>query len=141
MKKVTIIYYSNMGNVEVLANSIAKGASEAGAQVALKLVSEATPEDVLNSDAVAFGSTSMDNNRIEQKELAPFLKEVRLLAVGDKPVVIFGSYGWDRGEFMLNWQEYMSKEKFNVVGTLAVKETPSNEELEKAEALGKLLAQ
>ena len=36
MKKVTIIYWSNAGNVEVLADGIYKGAVEAGAEVSIK---------------------------------------------------------------------------------------------------------
>ena len=60
MKKLTIIYWSNNGNVEVLANHIAKGARQAGAEVLVKLVSDATVEDVTGADVVAFGSPSMD---------------------------------------------------------------------------------
>src|SRR5665254_18843 len=73
IKKLTIIYWSNGGNVEVLANHIASGAKEAGAQVLIKLVSEATVEDVATADAVAFGSPSMDNNKIEQHEMQPYI--------------------------------------------------------------------
>ena len=42
-----------------------------GAEVIIKYVSDATIEDVTNADAVAFGSPSMDNNRIEQHEMEP----------------------------------------------------------------------
>lgn len=140
MKKVAIIYYSNYGNVEVLANSIAKGAEEAGAEVIIKLVKDAKNEDIINADAVAFGSPSVDNNQIEQKEMAPFIKEIALYKVGDKPFALFGSYGWDEGKFMEDWKEQMAKEKFNVVSSLAVKESPTAEELSKAEEIGKLLA-
>lgn len=140
MKKIGVIYWSNMGNVEVLADSIAKGAKSAGAEVDLKLVSEAKPEEITKYDAVALGSPSMDNNRIEQQEMEPFIKEIRLIAPKDYPVVLFGSYGWDNGKFLEDWIVRMQEEKFSVIGSLAVKEAPTAEELQKAEQLGRLLA-
>lgn len=141
MKKVTIIYWSNGGNVEVLADSIRKGAEEAGANVLIKLVSEAKVEDVINSDAVAFGSPSLDNNKIEQEEMKPFIDKFKLLPVNNKPVVLFGSFGWDNGEFAEKWEKVMTEYEFKVIDKLIVKESPSNEEIEKAKELGKKLAQ
>lgn len=141
MKKVSIIYWSNLGNVSILADSIAKGATEAGAEVVIKHVSDATKEDVLNADAVAFGSPSLDGNKIEQKELSPFIKDVRDFNVGNIPMVLFGSYGWDEGKFMEDWKIQMEADKFQVIGTLAVKESPSDGELAKAEELGAKLVE
>lgn len=140
MKKVSIIYWSEYGKVELLAINIAKGAMEAGADVTLKRVQEASVKDVLSSDAVAFGSPSRDNNNIEQLEMAPFLKELKLLPNGNKPTVLFGSSGWDNGEFMLKFKELTTDYGFNVIETLTVTETPSDMELKKAEKLGILLA-
>jgi len=42
MKKVVIIYSSNGGNVEVLANTIEKSAKDAGAEVIIKYIEDAT---------------------------------------------------------------------------------------------------
>lgn len=100
MKKVAIVYWSNAGNVEVLADRIYKGAVEAGAEVNIKLVKDTKIEDVMDADAVAFGSPSMDNNRIEQKEMEPFINQFKLLPNNNKPLVLFGSFGWDDGAFM-----------------------------------------
>ena len=63
MSKVSVIYWSNGGNVEVLANTIADELTDLGAEVLIKHVSNAKVEDVLEADAVALGSPSMDNNR------------------------------------------------------------------------------
>jgi flavodoxin short chain len=140
MKKVAIIYWSNAGNVEVLADRIYKGAVETGAEVNIKLVKDAKVEDVMDADAVAFGSPSMDNNRIEQKEMEPFINQFKLLPNNNKPLVLFGSFGWDDGEFMRGWKERMKEYGFNLVGEITVKESPSNSEMEKAIELGRLLA-
>ena len=69
MSKVSVIYWSNGGNVEVLANTIADELTDLGAEVLIKHVSNAKVEDVLEADAVALGSPSMDNNRIEQYDI------------------------------------------------------------------------
>ncbi|MBU3112649.1 flavodoxin domain-containing protein [Clostridium lacusfryxellense] len=139
MKKLTIIYLSNGGNVEVLANHIAKGAKDSGAEVLIKLVSEATVEDVINADAVAFGSPSMDNNRIDQQEMQPFIEKFKLIPVNNKITGLFGSYGWDNGEFMEKWISLMGDYEFNVTESLTVNEAPTNEQLDLAEEMGKKL--
>lgn len=140
MKKVSIIYWSEYGNVELLANKIASGAEKAGAEVLIKRVQEATVEDVTSADAVAFGSPSMDNNRVEQSTMEPFLKEFKLLPNNNKPAVLFGSYGWDNGEFMDGFKKTITDYNFKIIGEVTVKETPSEEQLKKAEELGEALA-
>ncbi|MBZ9688121.1 flavodoxin [Clostridium estertheticum] len=139
MRKLTIIYWSNNGNVEVLANHIAKGAEAAGAEVLVKLVSEATVEDVTRADVVAFGSPSMDNNRIEQKEMQPFIDKFKLIPLGNKVTGLFGSYGWDDGEFMNKWESQMNDYEFNVIQKLTINEAPSKQQLVEAEEMGKNL--
>lgn len=139
IKKLTIIYWSNGGNVEVLANHVAKGAKEAGAEVLIKLVNEATVEDVTSADAVAFGSPSMDNNRIEQHEMQPYIEKFKLIPIQNKITGLFGSYGWDDGEFMNKWISLMKDYQFNVIQSLTVNEAPTNEQLVLAEEMGRNL--
>ena len=64
MKKVSIIYWSNGGNVEVIANAIAEGASMGDVEIETKHVADASITDVLEADAVAFGSPAMINDDI-----------------------------------------------------------------------------
>jgi NAD(P)H dehydrogenase (quinone) len=45
MSRVLVLYYSSWGHVETLAEAIAKGAVEAGAQVDIKRVAETVPEE------------------------------------------------------------------------------------------------
>ncbi len=54
--KLTIIYYSQTGNTEMMAKAVQEGALAAGAQVNLKKALEVTSKDILDSDAVVFGS-------------------------------------------------------------------------------------
>lgn len=56
MAKITIVYYSQTGNTEAMARAVAEGAEAAGAQVNLKKALEVKKDDILNCDAVVFGS-------------------------------------------------------------------------------------
>jgi NAD(P)H dehydrogenase (quinone) len=46
MSKVLVLYYSAYGHIETMANAVADGAREAGAQVDVKRVPEVVPEEV-----------------------------------------------------------------------------------------------
>lgn len=46
MPKVLVLYYSSYGHIETLANAVADGARDAGAEVNVKRVSELVPEKV-----------------------------------------------------------------------------------------------
>ncbi|MBV8096826.1 MAG: NAD(P)H:quinone oxidoreductase [Acetobacteraceae bacterium] len=46
MAKVLVLYYSSYGHIETMANAVASGAREAGAQVDMKRVPELVPEDI-----------------------------------------------------------------------------------------------
>jgi NAD(P)H dehydrogenase (quinone) len=46
MAKVLVLYYSSYGHIETMANAVAEGAREAGAEVAVKRVPELVPEEL-----------------------------------------------------------------------------------------------
>lgn len=57
MAKVLIVYSTQSGNTEEMANALAEGArSVEGTQVILKKAAEATANDLIDCDAVAFGT-------------------------------------------------------------------------------------
>lgn len=139
MKKISVIYWSNGGNVEVIANAICEEIKDSGVEVCIKHVSDAEVSDVLSADAIALGSPSMDNNRIEQNEMEPFIQEFKLLPNNNKKLLLFGSYGWDDGKFMNDWVIRMKEYGFNVIGDLAVKESPTEKDLKKVKELARKL--
>ena len=49
MPKVLVLYYSAYGHIEAMANAVAEGAREAGAQVDVKRVPELVPAEVAKS--------------------------------------------------------------------------------------------
>src|ERR1700730_16791628 len=46
MSKVLVLYYSSYGHIEAMANAVAEGARQTGAQVDIKRVPELVPEEV-----------------------------------------------------------------------------------------------
>jgi len=72
--------------------------------------------------------------------MEPFINQFKLIPNNNKPLVLFGSFGWDDGAFMRDWKERMKDYGFNLIGEITVKESPSNVEIEKATDLGRLLA-
>src|SRR5690606_21221466 len=46
MTKVLVLYYSSYGHIEQMANAVAEGAREAGAEAVVKRVPELVPEEV-----------------------------------------------------------------------------------------------
>lgn len=56
MANVLIAYYSRTGNTKHLANCVAEGAKAAGAAVECRPVDQVTPADLVDPDAIVFGS-------------------------------------------------------------------------------------
>jgi NAD(P)H dehydrogenase (quinone) len=46
MAKVLVLYYSAYGHIETMADAVAEGARQAGAQVDIKRVPELVPEEL-----------------------------------------------------------------------------------------------
>ncbi|MFW2487048.1 flavodoxin domain-containing protein [Clostridium chromiireducens] len=142
MKKVSIIYWSCGGNIEALANTMADGAREQGAEVRIKHVADATIEDVLEADSVAFGSPAVDAAKIEQLEMKPFLEQLKDYSKDNKKknCILFATYGWIEDTFMKIWKDEMTSYGFNVMGDLAVKDSPTKKQTNLIKKLGKDLA-
>ncbi len=56
MAKICILYFSKTGKTKEMAEVIAEGATEAGAEVKTLSIEDALPEDVNDCDAVIFGT-------------------------------------------------------------------------------------
>ena len=50
MAKVLVLYYSSYGHIEQMAEAIAEGAREAGAEVAIRRVPETVPEEIAKAN-------------------------------------------------------------------------------------------
>ena len=140
MKKVSIIYWSNGGNVEVLANAISEGVIESEAKVDIKDVADATIEDILEADAGALGSPAMLNDEIEEVDMKPFINSLSELEINNKPLVLFGSCGWRDTKFIDKWGDLMENYGFNVLEKFTVKDSVEKSDLKYAKEIGELLS-
>lgn len=140
MSKVAIVYWSGTGNTEAMANYVAEGAREAGADVTIFQASDFKKDQVADFDALAFGCPSMGVEELEDGEFAPMFDSVKGSLAGKK-VALFGSYGWGDGEWMRTWQSDVEAEGISLVADgLIVNETPDAEGEAACKELGKKLA-
>ncbi|MDR1950060.1 MAG: flavodoxin [Spirochaetaceae bacterium] len=141
MKKVLIAFWSGTGNTEAMANSVAKGAKDAGGEVTVKPVSAVTPALVAESEALAFGCPAMGDEILEEGEMEPFIASLGSAELGNKPLGLFGSYDWGDGQWMRSWVERMKGQGALVDGEgLITQLEPTEESLLQCYELGKRLA-
>ena len=100
--EIAVIYWSGTGNTKMMAEAVAEGIAEAGAQAVVKSVSEITPEEAAAYDKIAFGCSAMGAEVLEETEFEPFFTMVEDNLKGKK-IVLFGSYGWG-GSYMQDWE-------------------------------------
>ena len=137
MSKMAVIYWSMTGNTQAMAEAIADGAREAGAQADLFSVDQVTVDQALEYDKLALGCPAMGAEVLEEAEFEPFFTalEGRL---GGKRVALFGSYGWGDGQWMRDWWDRAERDGAVLYGAegLMVNETPDDEGLERCRAFG-----
>ncbi len=107
MSKVAVVYWSGTGNTEAMANKVAEGAKNAGAEVSMFTSADFGPDMVDEYDAIAFGCPSMGAEQLEETEFEPMFNDCEPKLRGKK-VALFGSYGWGDGEWMRNWEDQVT---------------------------------
>lgn len=65
MSKIAVVYWSGTGNTQTMAEAVAKGAGDAGAEVSVFAVSDFAPATVADYDAIAFGCPAMGAEELE----------------------------------------------------------------------------
>ncbi len=103
MSKIAVVYWSGTGNTEKMANCVAQGAREAGAEVDVFTASEFSVDGMDEYDGIAFGCPSMGAEQLEETEFEPMFADCESKLDGKK-IVLFGSYGWGDGEWMRDWE-------------------------------------
>ncbi|HOO34162.1 MAG TPA: flavodoxin [Thermotogota bacterium] len=139
MSKVLVVYWSQTGNTEMMAEAVAEGAKSKGAEVELLQVSEANTEMIKFADAIALGCPSMGVEALEESEMEPFVDEIESVVSG-KSLGLFGSYDWGDGQWMREWQERMEDCGADLVEDgLIVHLTPDDAAKKNCKALGEKL--
>lgn len=139
MSKIAVVYWSGTGNTQAMAEAVAAGAQEAGAQVEVLEASAFGGEQVQAFDAIAFGCPSMGAEQLEENEFEPMFQSCEPELSGKK-IALFGSYGWGDGEWMRNWEQVCREDGAVLVcNSVICNEAPDEEAQAACAALGKAL--
>lgn len=140
MSKVAVVYWSGTGNTQAMADAVAAGAQEAGAEVQVLEASSFGADQMDAYDAVAFGCPSMGSEQLEESEFEPMFTDCEAKLSGKK-IALFGSYGWGDGEWMRSWEQTCTDDGAVLAcDSVICNEAPDDDAVEACKALGKALA-
>ena len=143
MSKIAIVYWSGTGNTQTMAECIAEGAKDGGAEVEVVEVGspDAFTADQLGAyDAVAFGCSSQGSEQLEESNFEPMFAALEGSLAGKK-IALFGSYGWGDGQWMRDWKERCEAAKATLFSDgLTINEAPSDDGKDECREMGKDLA-
>lgn len=141
MDEIMVVYWSQTGNTEAMAQAVAQGIEEAGKKAKLAEVSAVSAADLKDAKAFALGCPAMGAEVIEEDEMEPFVAEVEGFASG-KTIGLFGSYGWGDGQWMRDWASRFENAGAVIVGGEGVicVEAPDDEAVNACKKLGNELA-
>ena len=130
MSSVKIVFWTGTGNTAAMAEAVAQGVKEAGAEAELISVDKVNVAELVQDNAFALGCPSMGAEQLEEGEMEPFMCELDGQISGKK-VGLFGSYGWGNQEWMRDWEDRVAKDGATVVngGGIATKDYPDDEAL------------
>ena len=108
---IKVVFWSQTGNTEAMANAVVEGIQAAGGQ-----------------------------GEADDGEMEPFVEEL-CGSVSGKKIGLFGSYDWGDGEWMRLWEDRMKKAGAVLVSEPVICNlTPDDEGVAKCKALGEALA-
>ena len=141
MDKIYVVYWSQSGNTQAMAEAVGKGITDAGKEAEVVYVSDASIDELKAAKCFELGCPAMGAEVLEEGEMEPFVSEVEGFAAG-KTIALFGSYGWGDGQWMRDWTDRMNGCGATVLNGegLICNETPDDAALAECEALGKALA-
>ena len=140
MSKFAVVYWSQTGNTEAMANAVADGIKEAGNEVDMFEAADFNDGLVGNYDGIAFGCPAMGEEVLEEEEFEPMFEGVKA-SLNGKKIALFGSYGWGDCEWMTNWAEDCKAAGCVLVADpVTANDAPDDDAVAACVALGKALA-
>lgn len=141
MSKISVVFWTQGGNTESMANAIVEGIKEAGKEAEAVFVSDMNIDELKGEGVFALGCPAMGAEVLEESEMEPFVADVEGFASGKK-IGLFGSYGWGDGQWMRDWETDCGNAGVNLAcDSVTCCEAPDNAALEACRALGKALAE
>ena len=141
MDKIYVVFWTQGGNTQAMAEAIGEGIREAGKEAEVVFVTGANLDELKAAPKFALGCPAMGAEVLEESEMEPFVCDVEGFASGKK-IALFGSYGWGDGEWMRSWCDRMKAAGAELVEEegLIANETPGSAELNACKAAGAKLA-
>ena len=140
MNQIMVVYWSQTGNTEAMANAVAEGIRKAGKDALVTEVSHISADVLKDAGVFALGCPAMGAEELEDSEFEPMFSDCEG-KLGGKKIALFGSYGWGDGEWMRDWASRMKNAGAVLVreeGIIA-NEAPDDEALAECENAGKEL--
>lgn len=138
--KTAVVFWSGTGNTEAMANAVADGMKDKGAEVSILGPSDFSADKVAEFDAIAFGCPAMGNEVLEESEFDPMFTAIEGSLSGKK-IALFGSFGWGDGEWMRNWEERCKAAGATLVcDSVMANDAPDADGVENCKKLGAALA-
>lgn len=141
MDKIYVVYWSQTGNTEVMAEAVSQGIRESGKEAETLTVSQITADTLKEAQAFALGCPAMGDEVLEESEMEPFMEQLDPMISG-KQIGLFGSYGWGDGQWMREWQDRVMADGAVVAGGegIMAQEMPDEDVLAACRNLGRILA-
>jgi len=143
MAKLLIIYHSQSGNTEAMARAVYEGALSSGATASLKKAAEATSNDLIDCDAVAFGTPNYFSYMAgAMKDFFDRSLHAVRGKVDNKPYTAVSSHGGGGRQALDSIDRICHSLKLKkVFDSVVATGKPSSEVLEECKELGRELAQ
>ena len=140
MDKIYVIFWTQGGNTQAMAEAVAEGIREGGKEAEVTYVGSVSADVLKDQPVFALGCPAMGAEVLEESEMEPFVAEVETFAAGKK-IGLFGSYGWGDGEWMRDWEARIQSAGATVVNGegIIVNGEPDDDIIEELKALGKAL--
>lgn len=131
-----IVYASNTGNTEAMAQAVKSGAEKSGAEIIYTTAEDADGNEVLSADMLLLGCPAMGDEELEDT-MEEFFSSIEDKISGKK-VALFGSYDWGDGEWIRSWADRVKNAGASMINDegLACNLEPDEETLSACEALG-----
>ena len=140
MDKIYVVFWTQGGNTQAMAEAIGEGIREAGKEAEVVFVTGANLDELKAAPKFALGCPAMGAEVLEESEMEPFVCDVEGFASGKK-IALFGSYGWGDGEWMRTWEDDCRANGMKLVcDSVICCEAPDDEAVENCRKLGAELA-
>ncbi len=102
MSNIVLVYKSNTGNTEAMAEKLKSALTDLGAELTYLEASEADKDTLLAADVMVLGCPACGTEELDDEYIEPLMEELAP-ELGGKKLALFGSYGWGGGEYMETW--------------------------------------